>query len=241
MGPSEGGSGLASYLLGDVSSFTRYVSNSLDAGERQTREFIYAQDTWRVTPKLTLNYGLRWEVYNPQTVTGRDKGGWLNISTGEMLVAGENGVSLNGGVKNSFRNFAPRLGIAYQFNDKTVVRMGYGRTFDVGTFGSIFGHSVTQNLPVLGTQTLVPSSSWQSVFNLAQGPPATESERCSKLPAQRTGWQPDLPQRAESICVSKPNAHTHRRCLECHYPTATYTNHFGRSRLCRQQRDSRDL
>ena len=88
-----------------------------------------------------------------------------------MLVAGENGVPLNGGVKNNFTNFAPRLGIAYQVTEKTVVRIGYGRTFDVGTFGSIFGHSVTQNLPVLGTQNLVPSNSWQSVFNLAQGPP----------------------------------------------------------------------
>jgi|SRR5579871_873691 len=171
MGPNGGGFGVASYLLGDVSSFSRYVSNSLDAGERQWREFLYAQDTWRVTPKLTINYGLRWEIYNPQTVTGRDKGGWLDLSTGEMLVAGENHVPLNGNVKNSFKNFAPRLGVAYQLNDKTVVRMGYGRTFDVGTFGSIFGHSVTQNLPALGTQNLVPSYSWQSVFNLAQGPP----------------------------------------------------------------------
>ena len=171
MGPDGGGFGIASYLLGDVSSFSRYVSDSLDAGERQTREFFYGQDTWRVTPKLTINYGLRWEIYNPQTVTGKDQGGWLNVSTGEMMVAGENGVPLNGGIKNNFRNLAPRAGIAYQFNDKTVVRMGYGRTFDVGTFGSIFGHSVTQNLPVLGTQNLVPASSWQSVFNLSQGPP----------------------------------------------------------------------
>ncbi len=171
MGPNGGGSGIATFLLGDVSSFSRYVSDSLDAGERQTREFTYVQDTWRVTPKLTLNYGLRWEIYNPQTVTGKDQGGWLDISTGEMLVAGENHVPLNGGVKNNYTNFAPRLGIAYQINDKTVVRIGYGRTFDVGTFGSIFGHSVTQNLPVLGTQNLVPSFSWQSVFNLAQGPP----------------------------------------------------------------------
>ena len=52
-----------------------------------------------------------------------------------------------------------------------MIRAGYGRTFDVGTFGSIFGHSVTQNLPVLGVQSINPSNSWQSVFNLAVGPP----------------------------------------------------------------------
>jgi outer membrane receptor protein involved in Fe transport len=170
-GPGGGGLGIASFMLGEVSSFQRYVSNSLDAGERQWRTFYYGEDTWKATPKLTVNYGLRWELYNPQTVTGKDKGGWLDIHTGEMLIAGENGVSLSGPVKNSFKNLAPRLGIAYQVNSKTVVRMGYGRSFDVGMFGSIFGHSVTQNLPVLGTQSLQPSNNWDHVFNLAVGPP----------------------------------------------------------------------
>ena len=170
-GPSGGGLGIASYLLGDVSSFSRYVSNSLDAGERQNRQFFYGQDTWRVTPKLTVNYGLRWEIYYPQTVTGDRKGGWLNIDTGTIGVAGVNGVPLNGNVENSFTNLAPRLGVAYQVTAKTVVRMGYGRSFDVGTFGSIFGHSVTQNLPVLGIQNLNPPNNFDSVFNLSNGPP----------------------------------------------------------------------
>jgi outer membrane receptor protein involved in Fe transport len=169
-GPNGGGLSLASYLIGDVSNFQRYVSNSLDAGERQNRQFFYVQDTWRITPKLTLNYGLRWEIYYPQTVTGDRKGGWINIDTGEVMIAGVNGTPLNGFVENSFRNLAPRLGIAYQIGQRTVVRTGYGRTFDVGTFGSIFGHSVTQNLPVLGIQQLTPPNNFDSVFNLAQGP-----------------------------------------------------------------------
>jgi hypothetical protein len=170
-GPNGGGLGLASYLIGDVSSFQRYVSNSLDAGERQNRQFFYAQDTWKATPKLTVNYGLRWEIYYPQTVTGTRKGGWIDLNTGEVLIAGVNGVPLNGGIENSFTNFAPRLGIAYQVTKKLVARVGYGRTFDVGTFGSIFGHSVTQNLPVLGIQQLNPTNDFDSVFNLSQGPP----------------------------------------------------------------------
>lgn len=173
-GSNSAGLSVASYLLGDVTSFQRYVSSSVTAGERQWRTFYYAQDTWRVTPRLTLNYGLRWELYSPQTVTGKDQGGWLNVHTGEMLVAGENGVPLNGNVKNSLKNFAPRFGAAYQINNKTVVRMGYGRSFDVGMFGSIFGHSVTQNLPVLATQSMQPANSWDTVFNLAQGPPAVD-------------------------------------------------------------------
>jgi TonB dependent receptor len=171
LGPNSGGLPVASYLLGEVNSFSRYVSSSLHAGERQTRTFTYAQDTWRMSPRLTVNYGLRWEIYNPQTVTSARDGGWLQLDTGEMKVAGVNGVPLNGDVRNSYTNLAPRLGIAYQLGAKTVFRVGYGRTFDVGTFGSIFGHSVTQNLPVLGVQSINPSNSWQSVFNLAVGPP----------------------------------------------------------------------
>ena len=185
LGPTSGGLPVASYLLGDVNSFSRYVSSSLHAGERQTRIFTYAQDTWRLSPKLTVNFGLRWEIYNPQTVTSARDGGWLQLDTGEIKVAGVNGVPLNGGVRNSYTNLAPRLGFAYQVSPKTVVRAGYGRTFDVGTFGSIFGHSVTQNLPVLGVQSLNPSNSWQSVFNLAVGPPALDP--ATVLDSQPTG------------------------------------------------------
>jgi hypothetical protein len=54
-GPSGGGSGLASFLMGDVSRFERYVSNVLDASETQNRFFFFAQDQWRVTNKLTVN------------------------------------------------------------------------------------------------------------------------------------------------------------------------------------------
>ncbi len=173
-GPTGGGLGLAAYLLGDVTTFQRYVSSSENAGERQWRSFFYGEDTWRVTQKLTLNYGLRWEIYYPQTVTGTGQGGWLDINNGEMLVAGENGVGLNGNVQNSFKNLAPRLGIAYQVNSKTVVRLGYGRSFDVGMFGTIFGHTVTQNLPVLGTQYIQPTNNWDPVFNLSVGPPMVD-------------------------------------------------------------------
>jgi len=185
LGPTSGGLPVASYLLGEVNSFSRYVSSSLHAGERQTRVFTYAQDTWRMSPRLAVNYGLRWEIYNPQTVTSARNGGWLQLDTGEIKVAGVNGVPLNGGVRNSYTNLAPRLGFAYQVSPKTVIRAGYGRTFDVGTFGSIFGHSVTQNLPVLGVQSINPSNSWQSVFNLAVGPPPLDP--ATVLDSQPTG------------------------------------------------------
>jgi hypothetical protein len=168
---SNKGLGLATFLIGDVTFFKRFVSTSTEARERQWRHFYYAQDTWRASQKLTIAYGLRLDVINPQTVNGAGNGGFIDTRTGEVIVAGVGGNDLNGGVENSL-NFAPRLGISYQLGDKTVVRAGYGRSYDIGVFGSVFGHTVTQNLPVLAIQNLSGSNGEVAVFNLAQGPPA---------------------------------------------------------------------
>jgi hypothetical protein len=170
-GGSGGGLGLASFLLGNVSRFRRYVSPNTEARERQWRQFYYVQDTWRATPKLTLNYGLRADIIHPQTVNEAGNGGWLDLDTGDILVAGVGDVNLAGNVKNKI-NWAPRLGVTYQLSDHMVVRAGYGRSYDIGVFGSTFGHSVTQNLPVLAVQDLNPPNNFDSVFNLANGPSA---------------------------------------------------------------------
>ena len=171
-GAAGGGTGLASFLLGEVSSFSRYVSTIVDAEERQNRWFFYAQDTWKVTKKLTLNFGLREEIYRPQTVTGAGKGGFIDVKTGEVLIAGSQGVGLDLNQQGTFTTISPRFGAAYRLSDKTVLRLGYGRGYDIGVFGSVFGHNVTQNLPVLGIQSNVPAQNYLSVFSLAQGPTA---------------------------------------------------------------------
>ncbi len=192
-GPTGGGLALASFLLGDVQSFQRYVSNSTNAAERQHRFFSYAQDTWRITPKLTLNYGLRWEIYFPQYVNGKDQGGFQDLATGEVLIAGENGISLNGNENTSFKHLAPRVGLAYQVAPKTVIRAGAGRSYDVGVFGVSFGHNVTQNLPVLANQSLNPVNPWLPVFTLSQGPAGlTPSTILASQPKGATG-NPLLP------------------------------------------------
>jgi hypothetical protein len=148
------GLGLATFLLGDVTQFQRFVSTSLTAAERQKRTFFYGQDSWRVSPKFTLTYGLRWEMYFPETVNGKGNGGFANLNDGLIRVAGFGGVNSSGNVDNTYKAFAPRLSVAYQFDSKTVLRLGYGRGFDIGVFGSNFGHVVTQNLPVLARQDL---------------------------------------------------------------------------------------
>ena len=164
------GLGLATFLLGEVTHMRRYVSPTTDAAERQKRFFWYIQDTWRATAKLTLNYGLRWEQIFPEKVNGAGKGGALDLSTGDIAVYGVGGVSDHGIVDMNWKNFAPRLGIAYQVTPKTVVRAGYGWSYALGTFGSIFGHNVTQNLPVLAIQDVSRPNDFSGVFTLAQGP-----------------------------------------------------------------------
>ncbi len=168
-----GGGGLdwATFLLGDVTQMSRYVSPTVSAAERQHRMFYYGQDTWRVTPKLTLSYGLRWEVYFPEYVNGKGNGGFANIIQGVDRVAGYGPYGLNGNIDNDWHYFAPRLGVAYQMTQKTVLRMGYGRSYDMGVFGSNFGHTVTQTLPVLAAQLAQNSSPNLVAFTLAQGPP----------------------------------------------------------------------
>jgi hypothetical protein len=114
-------------------------------------------------------------------VLAKGYGGFANIvdngGTGVIRVAGFGPYGLNGNVQNTFHAFAPRLGIAYQLTPKTVLRMGYGRSYDIGVFGSNFGHTVTQNLPVLIKQNIDASAVNSAanpneipVFNLAQGP-----------------------------------------------------------------------
>jgi len=153
--PFQGGLSFATFALGDVTSFSRYVSTSTNAKEFQKRLFFYAQDTWRATSKLTLNLGVRWELYFPEAVNGKGNGALLNIKDGYLHVAGIGGIGTNMGWSlDEAKQFEPRIGLAYQIDPKTVIRAGYGRSFDIGVFGSIFGHAVTQNVPVLAAQNI---------------------------------------------------------------------------------------
>jgi hypothetical protein len=186
---SDGGAGgldFATFILGDVTSYDRFASQTINASEHQWRFFFYGQDTWRVSPKLTVNYGLRWEIYKPETVNAKGNGG-LGIIQGDVprggvvRVAGEGPWNLAANVNNKLNAFAPRLGVAYQMNDKTVIRTGFGVSYDIGVFGSNFGHVMTQNLPVLVHQqfsasSIIPgaSNNFITAFQLSTAPPAPE-------------------------------------------------------------------
>jgi len=176
---SSFGLSLATFLLGDVTSFQRFVSTTDNAVGHQWRTFYYGQDSWRIISKLTMTYGLRWEIYFPEAVTAKNNAGFADLNNGTLLIAGNGNVSDSGNVQNTLKAFAPRVSLAYQLDSKTVLRMGYGRSFDIGVFRSNFGHAVTQNLPVLANQSIqdnnlnpAATNNRSAVFTLGVGPPA---------------------------------------------------------------------
>lgn len=165
------GAALGAFLLGDAGSFSRYVTgNGYHPGLRQTRLFLYAQDTWRATKKLTVNYGIRYENYLPQTAASPGGAGSFDPNTGEVLVAGVGTVPANMGVKPYNWGFAPRLGIAYQVQEHTVVRAGYGRSFTPAGLGAVFGQAPDYDPPITLPQQLTTENSYQPAFNLLTGP-----------------------------------------------------------------------
>ena len=199
-GAGNTGIGFATFALGDVTSFNRYVSTSTNAKEFQKRLFFYIQDTWRATSKLTANIGVRWEGYYPETVNGPGNGALMNLEDGYLHVAGIGSVPSNMGWSlNEMKMFEPRLGLAYQLNPKTVIRAGYGRSFDIGVFGSIFGHVVTQNLPVLANQSISGSGGTTQAFCIGS---ATDNPGC--LTSNNGSAQPASGGPAGYVPVSVP-------------------------------------
>src|SRR6185437_13224004 len=135
---------------------------------------------------LTLNLGVRYELYYPETVNGKGNGALLNLDTGYLQVAEYGKIGSNMGWDPTYKAIQPRIGLAYQLNPKTVIRAGYGRSFDLGVFGSIFGHTATQNLPILTNQSIPqaggPNSSAFALGVGAGKPPITPVPATGLLP-----------------------------------------------------------
>jgi outer membrane receptor protein involved in Fe transport len=115
----------AAFLLGLPQNVSRTTVNQL-GGYRLRQYFFFAQDRWQVSPKLTLNYGLRYEIYPYSTPANPGDQSRYDLATNQVLVAGYGPVDNRLGVKTDFTNLAPRIGIAYRLDDKTVIRSGYG-------------------------------------------------------------------------------------------------------------------
>jgi hypothetical protein len=119
----------ASFLLGNVDNMQKSMQYIL----MTPREFQfggYAQDRWQITQKLTFSLGLRYELY-PLMTRADDKGiERLDPATELVYMGGRGGIPKNVGVTVSHKLFAPKAGIAYRLDDKTVIRAGYGINYD---------------------------------------------------------------------------------------------------------------
>ena len=182
------GSGLAAVLEGQVAQFQRFDVYNPNASTHQKRGAFYAQDTWRVTPKLTLNYGVRWDIIFPETVNSPGNGGFTDLVDGVIRVAGVGGIGTNGGENVDLLNLGGRLGFAYQALPGTVVRGAVGQVYDdVGFFGTIFGSALAQNVPVVNAENVGSTSSPSPVYTYATLPPQT-----SQIPIPSNGLIPAL-------------------------------------------------
>jgi hypothetical protein len=148
------GNGLADLLTGRVATFTQTAGKAKFTRGHQLNAFY--QDTWRVTGRLTLNLGLRWDPFLPWTdpLAGQ-VGGYIPgaksqrfpLAPSGMIFAGDPGFP-DGGVFNNLANLAPRLGFAYSLGSgahPTTIRGGWG-LFYITPFARLYNNFV-QNAP----------------------------------------------------------------------------------------------
>ncbi|MBI4475835.1 MAG: TonB-dependent receptor, partial [Acidobacteria bacterium] len=158
----------AAFLL-DVPSQVGRDLTVIDPGTRHWAIFSYVHDKWQVTPKLTVDLGLRHEYYTP-LVGLVDKGGLSNYdpATGTLRIAGYGDVSNDVGVQPYYKNFAPRTGVSFRMTEQSVVRAGYGiSTIPFPDNSYAFNYPVKQN-----NQFNPPNSFAPTAVRMADGFPA---------------------------------------------------------------------
>jgi hypothetical protein len=171
------GTGLAyaSFLLGQIdstsgknsagssSTFNDY-SGHPGYGARFRAISPYVQDNWKLTPKLTLDLGIRYDFY-PSVREVKNAASFFDPNLANPITGMNGALNFTGHgagtcncdspVKNYYKNIAPRLGLAYQLNSKTVIRSSYGIMF---THGNAVG-GLTSTLGTLGFSAAPPMSS----------------------------------------------------------------------------------
>jgi hypothetical protein len=184
----------ASFLIGqiDKGSFTQYLQQEFGARFRAISPYV--QDNWRVTPKLTLDVGLRYdffpsvtEVHNGQSFFNPNLANPVTGFNGALQFAGTGTGTCNCStpVNNYFKNFGPRIGLAYSIDPKTVIRASYGVMFthgnavggsstSTGTLGFSAAPSFSANGSLLSTFPLTGSNgaipSYAGACGVASGP-----------------------------------------------------------------------
>jgi Carboxypeptidase regulatory-like domain len=126
--PTSFGNAMASFLLGVPGEVGRDLPIIFPA-YRAWEFFSFVQDKWVVTSKLTVEIGLRWEFYPPATPARKAGFSQYNPTNNTLMIAGVGGNPSDLGLDKHYKDFAPRLGIAYRLGEKTVIRTGFGISF----------------------------------------------------------------------------------------------------------------
>jgi hypothetical protein len=144
---SSSGNAVASYLLGATNSSSVSVGVP-GLGSRWLDPSFWAQDDWKISSKLTVNLGVRWDIW-PAIHEVHNIISWLNTTqtnsvTGNLgtlaFAGGSSSDGFHAGMPNpsptAYNNFGPRLGFAYALNSRTVIRSSYGLDFARGDWNS---------------------------------------------------------------------------------------------------------
>jgi hypothetical protein len=166
---------VASFLLGYAASKTRNLFDANTYTELRPEYALYVQDDFRITNKLTLNAGLRWDVFVPW-VEKDNRQSNFDETLGRFIVASDNAV-INGVEVGRYlqtysrRDLGPRLGLAYDVrgNGRTIVRGGFGVYWNFSPGGT--SSSKAQNPPFLQS-TALTTSLGSTNLRVSEGLPA---------------------------------------------------------------------
>jgi hypothetical protein len=179
LGGQQMGNFFANFLLGDAITTTQYAPIDARMGKSQWAGF--AQDSWKVTRKLTLSYGIRYDIATPnreQYGRSADIGGTVaDPAAGNHLGAPIFEATCNCTFVKTYKyGFGPRLGAAYQLDSKTVFRGGWGIAYgfpaDIGNSSSaqLASSAVgTNGFFNVGSPTFLPQPTWPN-FSPGQSP-----------------------------------------------------------------------
>jgi len=164
---------LADFLIGYTQSLFRDAQTGT-YGMRWWEFGAYLMDDYRISPKLTLNLGVRYDIYRPM-VEEHNRLANFDFATGLFVAPGVTpGTSPSGNVATNWKNFSPRLGFAYTLgaDNKTAVRGGYGIFYDMQADQNDTELAYNDLPGVYGSQSLTASvGSSVPVMFLSQGPP----------------------------------------------------------------------
>lgn len=130
-GTSDAGAAQAAYLTDFLTGArdTYQLNNYRIVNYHQYMNYFYVQDDWKLLPSLTVNMGLRYELVTPQFTDGNHLANF-DPTTNTLIQASSGSLYKRALVQTPKLDFAPRLGVAWQLNPKTVVRSAYGLSFD---------------------------------------------------------------------------------------------------------------